>query len=87
MAKVSNTNQTRNVEEIREMTNQDIVISSYPRAILREIESPSGSYFMIYDMAPIAPNLLGMDMKESEGAWKMAAENIGKRMVKTLEKE
>lgn len=68
------------------MKSKSISKSSYPQAECREITSPSGSYYMIYDMSGLAPNLLGYSMETEEQAWNMVAENIGQKMVTILEK-
>ena len=69
------------------MTNQKVVMSSYPKATCRELTYPGGSYFMIYDMGGVAPNLIGYDMETEEAAWTMAATKIGTAMLNKLEKE
>jgi hypothetical protein len=83
----SKRNKNRNDKEIRTMTDKDVVIGAYPKSECREITSPSGSYYMIYDLAGPAPNLIGMDMEKEDSAWKMARQKIGEKMVKILEKE
>jgi hypothetical protein len=80
-------NKTNRTGEIFEMKNKTVVMSSYPKAECREVTSPSGSYFMIYDLGGIAPNLIGYDMATEEKAWDMAASRIGTAMLNKLEKE
>jgi hypothetical protein len=69
------------------MKSKNVVTSTYPQAECREITSPSGSYYLIYDMSGLAPNMLGYDMESEAKAWDMAAEKIGQKMVTILEKE
>jgi len=69
------------------MKNKKVVMGACPQAECREIPSPSGSYYLIYDFGGLAPNMIGYDMESEEKAWDMAAEAIGKKMVSILEKE
>jgi hypothetical protein len=69
------------------MKSKSVVISTYPSCECREITSPSGSYYLIYDTGGVAPNMIGYDMESEEKAWDMAAEQIGRKMVTILEKE
>ena len=66
--------------------SKDVVLATYPKAECREITSPSGPYFMIYDMGSIVQNLIGFDMESEEKAWELAATQIQTNMVRTLEK-
>ena len=65
--------------------NRDLVISIYPKAVCREISSPSGSYYMIYDMDALAPDLIGYDMESEDKAWETAASHVQHTMIRTLE--
>ena len=81
------------------MQNKKIVLSSYPKAECRTISTPSGPYYMIYNMASLPPALLGYDIvmadneeaelavrASEERAWAMAAAKIGEKMLETLER-
>ena len=65
--------------------NRDLVISIYPKAVCREISSPSGSYYMIYDMDALASDLIGYDMESEDKAWDSAIRYCGIKMLKILE--
>jgi hypothetical protein len=67
------------------MLSKNVVLSAYPKAECKEITSPSGSYYMIYDLGGIFPNMLGYSMKTEEGAWNYAATIIGDKMLSKLE--
>lgn len=68
------------------VSSKDVVLGTYPEAIVREIQSPSGSYFMIYNMGAIAPDLIGFSMNSEDEAWHMASTRICDRMMVKLEK-
>lgn len=68
------------------MKSKSVVMSVYPQCECREITAPSGSYYLIYDLSGVAPNMIGHDMTSEEGAWAMAARIIGEKMITVLEK-
>jgi len=79
---------------MKKTESKNTVIGNYPKAECREISTPSGSYYMIYDMEVTPPNLLGYNMANQSDptdqateakAWDMAAGIIGERMVEVLE--
>lgn len=75
------------------MTPKDQVLKIYPHASCKEIESPSGSYFMIYNLEPLNEEyknvpkneLIGYSMENEENAWKHVIEITSKNLVSTLE--
>ena len=75
------------------VNSKDTVLKCYPKAECREITSPSGSYYMIYDMRGVTPTLLGFDISEENDlaseakAWNMVAEKICEKVISILETE
>lgn len=77
---------------MKETENKTVVIGNYPKAECREIQSPSGPYYMIYDMESTPPRLLGYNIMtttesaKEDSAWGMAAEILSQKMIEVLEK-
>jgi hypothetical protein len=62
-------------------------MGAYPKAECREVPSSSGSYYLIYDMGAVVPDMLGYDIDTESKAWDMVANRIGKLMVEALEQQ
>lgn len=70
----------------KQIDNRNVVLGAYPKAECKEIFTPTGSYYLIYDMESLTPDLIGYDMSNETKAWDMAADRISKLMIETLEK-
>lgn len=66
--------------------SKKIVLNTYPTAEMREISTPTGSYYLLYNMIGELPILISYDMEKEQNAWDHAAEKIGKNMLTALEK-